>query len=104
MPDYDPEDYDDAELDDLEHEHHALIMPEGLEPRTDVVAAVFAEVSKEIGKMPDCKVRPQMWPLSVKMACGYEYEWIGPDDFPLATLPCDCGDPEHIVVLWPATA
>jgi len=42
-----------------------------------------------------------LWPVYCEQQqCGFVYEFIGPDDFPLDTLYCKCGDVECIVVLW----
>ncbi|NIQ78492.1 MAG: hypothetical protein GTN93_10440, partial [Anaerolineae bacterium] len=75
-------------------------MPRSIEPRTDIIARLFSDISKQIAGMEECPERPEMWPMVIQMACGVEYTFKGPDDFPLDTLRCICDDPGHIVVLW----
>ena len=81
--------------------HVALCMPKDGIPRTDYVASMFAKVGKTIGDMDGCPETPAMWPMVIKMACDMVYTFQGPDDFPIDTLMCECGDTKHVVVLWP---
>lgn len=63
------------------------------------VLKVFGDVKRGIEALEGApKIGP--WPVVCVQKCNEKYEFVGPDDFPLETLYCKCGDNECVVVEW----
>ncbi len=66
------------------------------------VAYMFARVGIAIANMntSDEETPTSVWPMNVALNCGSELEIKGPEDFPLESVRCPCGNPKHYFVKW----
>ena len=65
------------------------------------VLKAFGEVRRFIQSLEGAPDISGIWPITCEQQqCGAKYLFKGPDDFPLDTLYCTCGDVKCVVVEW----
>jgi hypothetical protein len=65
------------------------------------VLKIFGDLTRGFAALEGAPEIKSLWPVYCEQQrCGFTYEFVGPDDFPLDTLYCKCGDAECVVVLW----